>query len=75
MYFDGHIVGAGIPDAHQAVIVKFTLLVTISAAPMAGFGMFPFIFKMNGDVIAGIGPKGLFQAIVLFTRRLCYLCS
>src|SRR3546814_15065946 len=62
---DADIVDAGLAALHQALGVEFPLLVAMAAIPLAAVVM-PFIGAAHGDVVAGIGPDLLDQAVVHF---------
>src|SRR3546814_9884893 len=62
---DADIVDAGLAALHQALGVEFPLLVAMAAIPLAAVVM-PFIGEAHGDVVAGIGPDLLDQAVVHF---------
>src|SRR5215475_10588533 len=64
---DRQVVDAGIAQAHQPLVIKLPILVTIGAQPVAGI-VVPFIGEAHGDAIVGKSPQLLDQSIVELAR-------
>src|SRR5262245_56497245 len=64
---DRQVVDAGIAQAHQPLVIKLPILVTIGAQPVAGI-VVPFIVEAHGDAIVGKSPQLLDQSIVELAR-------
>jgi hypothetical protein len=62
---DGQVVDAGMAEAHQAVLVKLPVLVSVGSDPVAGI-VVKLIGEADGDSISGKGPEFLNKAIIDF---------
>src|SRR3977135_2450496 len=60
---DHKIIDARDAQAHQAMLVKFPVLVTVAAEPVAAVVM-PFVSEAHRDAVVVKGPEFLDQAIV-----------
>src|SRR5271169_6474958 len=65
VFADRHVVDAGVPLSHQAMLAEQPVLVTVCAIPRA-FAVPPFVSKAHGDAIVGKGPKLLDESIFGF---------
>ena len=60
---DRQVIDAGVPRIHQTLVIKFPILVAVSAEPTARVIVI-LIRKPNRDAIAGESPQFLDQPVV-----------
>src|SRR5271169_4476185 len=65
VFADRHVVDAGVPLSHQAMLAEQPVLVTVSPIPCA-FAVAPFVSEAHSDAIVGKGPKLLDESILGF---------
>lgn len=62
-FADSKVIDAGVAFAHQSVLVKLPVLISVRAKPFAGVVM-PLIRKAHGDAIAAKRPELLDETVV-----------
>ena len=74
-FLDRKVVDAGNAPAHEAVLVKFPILVAVTAKPVAAVVM-AFVGEAHGDTVVAECPDFLDQAVVElaapFARQKCF---
>src|SRR5260370_37303089 len=63
---DGHVVDAGFPPTHQAIVVELPEFVAVAAEPLAGV-VVPLVLEADRDAAVVESPKVLHQPIVKFS--------
>src|SRR5947208_15802714 len=70
-FLDRQVINGGTPKSHQAIAIKFPVLVAIGTEPIARVVM-PFIGEPHGDAVCAISPKLFAQPVVeFFGPRTC----
>ena len=61
------VINAGDPLLHEAMLVKFPVLIAIGPDPVSGVVM-TFVSRTHGDPVAGESPELLDQPVIEFPR-------
>jgi hypothetical protein len=64
---DGQVVDAGVPQAHQSLLVEFPVLVAIGPEPVARVVVM-LVGEADGDSVALDGPKLLDEPVLELLR-------
>lgn len=62
---DGEVVDAGEAFLHEAIFVKFPVLIAVSAVPLTA-GVAVFVFEADGNTVVSESPELFFQFIAEF---------
>lgn len=62
---DGEVVDAGVAFLHEAIFVKFPVLISVSAVPLTA-GVAIFVFEADGNTVVSESPELFFQFVAKF---------
>src|SRR6516162_2936397 len=64
---DRHVVYARLATAHQAVVIKLPLLITVGSVPVVGI-VVPFVLEADSNTVVMECPELLDQPVAQFAR-------